>query len=158
MRNGLLGSVSYGSINGCSLDTPLDLRRLRILSCNHNIVVRLVIYRRMYHKDRHHRRNPKWIHRPLIRPFRGADISIHKVALLREISLTSSNRPCHLFFQTQDHLRHSRDDLEGPDASQLHSRAMYMGVALPCNANSWILEPGYKLMRNLLNNPQQNLQ
>ena len=116
-----------------------------IQHCIHEIVQNVLIFDdhqcQLPLKDRQKDRNKDLKQHLPIRPYSVEETSIHQVASIRTYlgSTSNSRRPCHQFFQNQDRRGiHFQDDLEETDEHQLHSRAMYMGIAIPYNANSWI--------------------
>ena len=133
MRNGLYGSVSYGLIIGGNWDINIDQHPSKTLLWIHNIVM---LQDKVGGSDAHlqarHNRKEKRLNR-LRQPEDSTSIR-HQVVCYT----SNSHRPYHRLFQYQE-LRGAQlqEDLEERDDHQLHSRATYMGIALPYSASSW---------------------
>ena len=133
MRNGLIGSDSYGLICGGSWDINIGQHPSKTLLCIHNIVM---LQGKVGELDAHLQaqryRKKKRLNR--LRQSEDSTSIRHQV-----VSYTSnSHRPYHRLFQYQE-LRGAQlqEDLGEKDDHQLHSRATYMGIALPYSASSW---------------------
>ena len=133
MRNGLYGSVSYGLIIGGSWDINVDQHPSMTLLWTHNIVM---LQDKVGESDNdlqaRRKRKKKCLNR--LRQLEDSTSTRHQV-----VSYTSnSHRPYHRLFQYQE-LRGAQlqEDLGEKDDHQLHSRATYMGIALPYSASSW---------------------
>ena len=146
MHDGLLGKGKYGLIIGMRLVILLNQHQLMTHYWTHEIkdlfldhiimdgslVINCVC--RLAHRDIHSH--------------------CHKVATIREISLTSSHRLCHRFSRKQDRWGvQLQDNLGELDTNQLQDLVTYMGITLPWNVNRWILGLDYQIMRTFLYNP-----
>ena len=133
MRDGLKASVSYGLKDGGSWDINIDQHPSKTLLWIHNIVM-LQDKVGGSDADLQARRNRKKKLLNRLRQLEDSTSIRHQV-----VSYTSnSHRPYHHLFQYQE-LRGAQlqEDLGERDDHQLHSRATYMGIALPYSASSW---------------------
>ena len=133
MRDGLRRSVDYGLKDGGSWDINIDQHPSKTLLWIHNIVkLQDKVGGLIAHLQAQRNRKKKRLNR-LRQPEDSTSIR-HQVVCYT----SNSHRPYHHLFQYQE-LRGAQlqGDLEERDDHQLHSRATYMGIALPYSASSW---------------------